>query len=180
VQEVSGLRPISVTSLAYRTWAWIKMDRMREYIVDMHHPSQYGGVPGRATTDMHLQMQLEMERIMSGVQPLASEPAWRPFGFTEDAWKFFDTLRPKRIAQVLLTEGFPEEDVRLWLAFYKQHKRRFRLSKAVDTRCIEPERGLLQGCSWSLLAGNLLMKRWCEIVEATGALPKTFVDDREV
>ena len=179
IQDVSTLRPISLTCLAYRTWAWCTLNKMKKHVCGMVHSNQYGGVPGRNCADMYLRIQLELERVLTEVQPDQVEDPWRGLGYTEDSWKFFDTLQPRRCVQKFVEHGFPVADVKLWLAFYRQHKRRLRVGKAVDDCHIVPKRGLLQGCAWSLLAGNLIMAEWCKEIEETGAVPMGYVDDRE-
>ena len=187
IQEVSKLRPISIANLAYRTWAWVTLRKAASHAEQMVHECQFGGIRNRGCPEMYLAMQLEMERVLlAGQDDAGDEQLWeyeerlRPFGYTEDSWKFFDTLQPPRLAQLLVDEGFQVEDVELWLAFYKQHRRKFRLGRALDDAYVQPTRGVLQGCSLSLLASNLLIKQWCLRVERTGARPMAFVDDREV
>ncbi|CAE7249062.1 unnamed protein product [Symbiodinium sp. CCMP2456] len=180
VQDVSKLRPISVACLAYRAWAWSTLQKINTSMPELVHANQFGGVPGRTCADMYLQMQLELERVLVGEVPEPGEPDLRPHGYTEDSWKFFDTLQPPRIGQLLLDAGMCPEDVGLWLAFYAQHERIFRIGRTVDSVALRPERGVLQGCPLSLFASNLLMRRWCLTIEAVGAKPCAFVDDREV
>lgn len=180
IQEVAKLRPISISCLAYRAWAWVTLQKLVPHMDDILHPQQFGGIPKRCCSDMYLQMQLELERILVGHVPDVGEPPLRPHGFTEDSWKFFDTLQPQRIAQLMLNAGMHRSDVCLWLAFYRDHTRLFRIGKAIDSVFIAPQRGVLQGCPLSLFASNLLLKEWSNSIEATGAKPMSYVDDREV
>ena len=94
LQEVSKLRPISVACLAYRAWAWVVLQKAKPFMQELVHDRQYGGVPGRTCAHMYLQMQLELERVLVGAVPEPDEPPLRPHGYTEDSWKFFDTLQP--------------------------------------------------------------------------------------
>ena len=177
-QDVTKLRPISVSSLAYRCWSWTVLRKLRPFMDAIMHPKQYGGIPGRSPHAMYLSMQLEIEMTKAASPEEAAEMGGH--GFTEDSYKFFDTLQVKRAAQLLLQAGVPCDSVALWQSWYEHQVKTFRLGNVIDDVSVEPTRGLIQGCSLSLLAANLLVKQWCQCIEAVGANPSAFVDDREV
>ena len=100
--------------------------------------------------------------------------------YTEDSRKFFDTLQCnlRTLASSYWMLTYAWKTWYIWLAYYAQHERIFRIGRTVDRVALRPKRGIPQGCL-ALFASNLLIRRWCTN-EAVGAKPCAFVDDRDV
>ncbi|CAE6973028.1 Pol, partial [Symbiodinium sp. CCMP2592] len=167
------LRPISIASLIYRSWASLRAKHLKLWQAQWAPAEIFGGVADKRVSDLYLRVATELEHALSGGSPSAV--------LLLDLSKFFDRL-PWSIEYNLLTAfGCPDEVVLPKRDFATRSKRWFRMGAAVS-QAVTCRNGTPQGCPLSILSVNALMSVWSGLLRQH--VPElragAFIDDRSL
>ena len=78
------LRPISIASLIYRSWASLRAKHLRKWQTCWASAEIYGGIANKRVSDSYLRVAVELEHALSGGSPIAV--------LLLDLSKYFDRL----------------------------------------------------------------------------------------
>ena len=149
--RVSSWRPITITSCFYRLFARVVLEKCIGTVLP-HLPSEMlGGLPGRSTDGAIM-------RVFLWVEQIARSRAGTLYGISLDASKCFDRISIWDALAAGAACGIPA-----WLlggvgSFYLAHKRFTSIRQHIDPYPWKISRGLIQGCSVSVLLTCCVLK----------------------
>eukprot|EP01064_Diplonema_japonicum_P020023 TRINITY_DN2902_c0_g1_i4.p1 TRINITY_DN2902_c0_g1~~TRINITY_DN2902_c0_g1_i4.p1 ORF type:complete len:858 (+),score=179.89 TRINITY_DN2902_c0_g1_i4:1265-3838(+) len=163
-------RPITVTSLIYRTWATVRMRKVLRWQEEWIHPTQSGFRKGKSRYNTVMQISLQIEESLLTGKPL--------HGLALDYAKCFDRVPREVTLKLLETMGMSERVLRPLRAVYGGLRRRFKYALGVG-RAFETTNGVLQGCPLSVVLINTLISVWARAIEGEhpGVLTPSYADD---
>ena len=130
----------------------------------------HGAIPGRQMTDIHTQLQLEVDKAHMANTPL--------LGVKLDKSKCFDRLIPGLVVGLCLAFGIPAFLGNFIARMYEGLHRHMSYKGWYAPEATTAPNGMAQGCSLSLLAINLYMKVWILLIERLPSITAhAFVDD---
>ena len=165
-----GLRPLGITSVAWRLGARAVVQQIRSWIVSWSNHRSLGGLPHRAVHDFHLRFAALFDEDGCFTTQVVSQ----------DLEKFFDTLDVGQASAVLSRIGAPEQWVSLLRAFYRDCRRIFAVKGVYNQAWSHAKRGLIQGCPFSAVVAAAAMHLWASFVcdARCGVDGAAFLDDR--
>ena len=149
------LRPISIASLIYRSWASLRAKHLRKWQTCWASTEIYGGIANKRVSDLYLRVAVELEHALSGGSPIAV--------LLLDLSKYFDRLLWSVEYNLLSAFGCPDQVVLPKRDFATRSKRWFRIGTAVSQPATVSI-GTPQGCPLSILSVNALMSFWANLL----------------
>ena len=167
--QLSGWRPIAVTSVLYRLYGKIRLPEVMRAIQPTLHEGVIGGLPSDASG--------QVLRIATYAEAFARGAGDRLLGVSLDASKCFDRIDWMQVAKLACEQGVSHGVVRAILSYYLVHKRYASLGGRMDGQAWQLSRGLLQGCSLSVAFTLSLVSHWHHSLGAN-IRSISFIDDR--
>ena len=160
------LRPITVTSLLYASWASTRFRDLREWIARWVDESVIGGREGKQVQEAVWPLILELESAAESDIPVSAAAF--------DASKFFDHMEWDTTFGILRELNPMANHVFRLQRFFKQGQSRGPLWRASN--------GLIQGCSLTLVAAMAIATVWANFVRASTpeATLAEVIDDRRM
>ena len=164
------LRPITVMSLIYRTWAAIRVRELMNWQDQWIHKAAMGFRHLMGCDDVFWVTAAKVEAALLSGEPLC--------GASLDFAKAFDRVPREIVFHIAEATGMPPGTLGALKGMYRQSVRRFRMPGDFVTEEFGGTNGVLQGCPISVILMNMLMHIWCSVVEhETEASPSCFADD---
>ena len=133
-------------------------------------PSLHGGIKGRFMTDVPFRLRLELDHAAISDTPM--------IGLKLDKAKCFDRLLPDITAALFTALGVSTYVTRFFVKMYKTLTRHLAYKNWVSPTATTAANGVAQGCSLSLLAINVHMHVWAEMLSRLPELCiHAFIDD---
>ena len=171
--QVSHYRPITVLSMAFRTWSSMRARQALQILKDRVPGTCYGSIPGRSAAQMWMGVQCEMES--------AAENGTECSGVVLDIQKCFNHIPRLPTLAVLIRLGLPAGTIRAWTKALHQLTRRFSIRKSIGP-ALPSSSGFAEGCSLSVVAMigiNYLVDKWTRL-KVSQAQVWSFVDNLEI
>ena len=163
-------RLISLQSVFTLLYTGLRFLQLQTWQQDIMPPQLKGGIKGRLMSEVHMTMQLEIDRAHTFHGSFAA--------LKLDKAKCFDRLMPKLCAAIMLALGLPKNFVCGFLALYTRMTRFLSFKQWTREQPISTPNGVVQGCSLSLLCINLHMAIWAWIIcNIDGVDFRAFIDD---
>ena len=153
-----GTRPISNISPWSTMYTGIRYRHLSEWRESLQPQSMHGARKGHETTDVALELALDIEYARTNGMHLA--------GIALDRQKFFDLLSHDILWPLLRSLGLPEQILLAERTFYAKLRSYYKLR---DCYSAESRRsnGFIQGCSFSIQASLALLSIWTKVLEST-------------
>ena len=168
--RVSSWRPITVTSCFYRLFARLCLNQSLHAVLPYLPEEMLGGLPGKTTPAALLKVYLWVERIIRTGEG-------RLFGISLDASKCFDRISVLDALRAGAACKFPSHLLAAIGSFYQVHERFTCIRQMLDTKSWSISRGIIQGCSVSVILTCCVLKTWHDL-SLPGVLSLSFIDDR--
>ena len=169
-EQPSSWRPITITSSFYRMFARVCLWKCIQAVLPFLPSEILGGIPQRSAQRAVIKVYLWIERLIcSGEGSL--------YGVSLDASKCFDRISLSDAIRAGTTCGVPMQVLAPVVAFYLGHQRHTSVRHFLDKKKWAISRGLIQGCSISVLLCCCVMRSWHEAV-GPEICAYSFVDDR--
>ena len=163
-------RLISLQSVFTLLYTGLRFLQLQQWQQDVMPPQLKGGVKGRQMSEVHMTMQLEIDKAHSFQGSFA--------GLKLDKAKCFDRLMPRLCAAIFLALGLPQGFVCGFLGLYSRMTRFLSFKQWTRSQPISTPNGVVQGCSLSLLCINVHMAIWVWIIgNIDGVDFRAFIDD---
>ena len=163
-------RLISLQSVFTLLYTGLRFLQLQQWQQDVMPPQLKGGVKGRQMSEVHMTMQLEIDRADSFQGSFAA--------LKLDKAKCFDRLMPKLCAAIMLALGLPQGFVCGFLALHTRMTRFLSFKQWTRAQPISTPNGVVQGCSLSLLCINVHMAIWVWIISNIEGIDfRAFIDD---
>lgn len=163
-------RLISLQSVFTLLYTGLRFMQLQQWQQEVMPPQLKGGVKGRQMSEVHMTMQMEIDKAHSFQGSFA--------GLKLDKAKCFDRLMPKLCAAIFLALGLPKGFVCGFLALYTRMTRFLSFKQWTRAQPISMPNGVVQGCSLSLLCINVHMAIWAWIIGNIDGIDfRAFIDD---
>ena len=163
-------RLISLQSVFTLLYTGLRFGQLQEWQQDIMPPQLKGGIKGRLMSEVHMTMQLEIDRAHAFQGSFAA--------LKLDKAKCFDRLMPRLCAAIMLALGLPKNFVCGFLALYTRMTRFLSFKQWTRKQAISTPNGVVQGCSLSLLCINIHVAIWAWIIcNIDGVDFRAFIDD---
>ena len=154
----TNLRPITVTSAVYRTWACRRLVDTVKWQERWALPTQHGFRPGHRTDDVLLDLTtLIEETLLNDDKQL--------FVLALDFAKCFDRVPRGLVLKLAEAMGLHPRILKPLRRMYRKLRRRFKLTLGVGEE-FEVTNGILQGCPLSVVLINALLSILLRAIEA--------------
>ena len=168
--QPSSWRPITIASSFYRMFAKVSLWKCIQSVLP-HLPSEIlGGIPNRSSQRAVIRVYLWIERLICSGQGTL-------YGVSLDASKCFDRISLTDAIRAGSVCGVPQQILAPIASFYLCHRRHTSVRHFLDRKPWQISRGLIQGCSISVLLCCCVMRSWHESV-GPEICAYSFVDDR--
>ena len=169
-ERPSSWRPITITSTFYRLFAKACLWRCIQIVLPYLPSELLGGIPNRSSQRAVIRVYLWIEKIIcTGAGSL--------YGVSLDASKCFDRVSLSDAIRAGLSCGVMPQVLAPIASFYLGHERHTSVRHYLDRNSWNISRGLIQGCSISVLLCCCVMRSWHEAV-GPEICAYSFVDDR--
>ena len=163
-------RLISLQSVFMLLYTGLRFSQLQQWQQDVMPSQLKGGVKGRQMSEVHMTMQMEIDKAHSFQGSFA--------GLKLDKAKCFDRLMPRLRAAIFLALGLPQGFVCGFLGLYPRVTRFLSFKQWTRGRPISTPNGVVQGCSLSLLCINVHMAIWAWIIGNIDGIDfRAFIDD---
>eukprot|EP00973_Karenia_brevis_P020126 2761904-Karenia_brevis.AAC.1 len=164
------LRPISLMSIIYRTWAVRRLEDIRPWQEKWAADGQHGFRPGHSTQDVYWSLALKIETAILNGAPL--------FGIGFDYRKCFDCIPHDILLKLVGRMGLSPRILTPVSAMYGSLRRFFRVGGGIGMKFMCTN-GILQGCPVSVVLLNALVAVWANALpaEVRGAQTTAYADD---
>ena len=170
LEQASAWRPITVTSTYYRLFAKAALLRCIARVIPHLPEEMLGGLPGRSSSAAVLSVYLWIEQLIRTGQGSL-------YGISLDASKCFDRISISDAIRAGLSCDIPSGLLSGVASFYLGHQRYTSVRHFLDITPWTMSRGLIQGCSISVLLTCCVLKTWHEMMTPS-VRSFSFVDDR--
>ena len=163
-------RLISILPIFMITYTSLRFKHLQQWQIQTLPRNLYGGIHTRKMSQLQMQFRLALDDAGRSNQSL--------IGVKLDKSKCFDRLLPDISCAIMLGLGIPKTAIRVFASLYG-NLRRFLTYQSwtshVSTTCAN---GVIQGCSFSLLAVNAHMTVWSAYMQALpGICAAAYIDD---
>ena len=156
---VLSIRPISILSVLYRSYASVRAGHVQQWAQEVLHPAQVAYVRGRQVQPVLAHLNAEVDKAEFDNDDM--------FILSLDTSKAFPSVGHSQVFLLLQSYGFPLELIRMMQQLYRRGAGRLRYGgQVVHHQEMKPCRGIHQGCPLSVLAFNILLKPMCDRVTA--------------
>ena len=160
-------RLISLQSVFTLLYTGLRFLQLQQWQQEVMPPQLKGGVKGRQMAEVHMTMQLEIDRAHGNFAALKLDKA-----------QCFDRLMPKLCAAIMLALGLPQGFVCGFLALCARMTRFLSFKQWTRAQAISTPNGVAQGCSLSLLCINVHMAIWVWIISNIDGIDfRAIIDD---
>ena len=129
-----------------------------------------GGIRGRTMSSVHTTLRLDLDTAKSHGNTLV--------GLKLDKSKCFDRIIPSIAGALMMAFGAPRGVVHFFIQMYTNLKRHLALRGWISPLATTASNGVAQGCSFSLIAVNLIMAVWAIFMNLIPQVTaKAFIDD---
>ena len=169
--SVLSIRPISILSVLYRSYAAVRAAHVQPWAREVLHPAQLAYIRGRQVQPVLTQLNAEMDQAAFANEDL--------FILSLDTSKAFPSMGHSQVFSLLDSHGFPTELIQMMQQLHLQGAGRLRYGgQVVHHQQMRPCGGIHQGCPLSVLAFNILLKPMCQrVTEECDAQLIVFADD---
>ena len=167
----ASLRPLSILSVVYRTWASCRLSELMRWQSTWVHDKQFGFCSNRSATEAWYELALNIEASLLQDLPLT--------GCFLDFEKAFDLVPLHEVVLPLAQRlGLPSGFCLCLKNFYGGLVRFFKFGKGFGS-ALQADRGVVQGCPLSVVLLNLLVMVLFRAVDATcpSVTPRGYADD---
>ena len=169
-EEPLDKRIISLLPVFTLAYTGLRFKQLQEWQSRVMPCNLFGGIKGRRLGDVHSMIRLELDEAFTSKLPIV--------GIKLDKAKCFDRLVPSLSAALMLALGVPKTIVTFFMAMYSSMTRHMSYKDWISHRATTSPNGLVQGCSFSLLAINSHMAMWSLTMQAVQDVSScAFVDD---
>ena len=163
-------RLISLQSVFTLLYTGLRFLQLQQWQQEVMPPQLTGGIKGRLMSEVHMTIQMEIDRAHCHNGSFAA--------LKLDKAKCFDRLMPKLCAAIMLTLGLPKSFVCGFLSLYTRMTRFLSFKQWTRAQAISTPNGVAQGCSLSLLCINIHMAIWAWLVSCIDGVDfRAFIDD---
>ena len=155
----TAIRPISVLSAIYRSWASLRTTHLQRWAQSTYHPWQLAFVKGRSPRKQLSTLSIMLDRSLRNGDSC--------FVASLDASKAFPSINRKQAASLLAHTGYPEALIRTVESHYEQGDTHMRHSGSIiDDKAFRVKSGVHQGCPLSVLCFNIILAPLCHMMES--------------
>ena len=169
-EKVSSWRPITITSVFYRLYAKACLFRCIQSALQYLPSEMLGGIPNRHS-------QVAVVRVYFWIERLVCTGQGSLYGVSLDAAKCFDRIALSDALKAGMSCAIPLELLAPVISFYLGHERHTSVRHFLDRRGWEVSRGLIQGCSISVLLTCCVLRSWHEAM-GPNVSAFSYIDDR--
>ena len=163
-------RIISLLPVFTLAYSGLRFKQLQQWQAQVLPTNLFGGIKGRRLADVHSMIRLELDEAFTSKNPIV--------GIKLDKAKCFDRLVPSVSAALLLALGIPKTIVTFFLGMYTSMTRHLSYKNWVSHLPTTSPNGLVQGCSFSLLAINAHMAIWSLTMQSVSHVSScAFIDD---
>ena len=163
-------RIISLLPVFTLAYSGLRFKQLQQWQAQVLPTNLFGGIKGRRLGDVHSMIRLELDEAFTSKNPIV--------GIKLDKAKCFDRLVPSVSAALLLALGIPKTIVTFFLGMYTSMTRHLSYKNWVSHLPTTSPNGLVQGCSFSLLAINAHMAIWSLTMQSVSHVSScAFIDD---
>lgn len=163
-------RIISLLPVFTLAYTGLRFKQLQQWQANILPKNLFGGIKGRRLGDVHSMVRLELDEAFTSKHPIV--------GIKLDKAKCFDRLVPSISAALMLALGIPKNIVTFFLGLYSSMSRHMSYKNWISHRSTTSPNGLVQGCSFSLLAINAHMAVWALAMQTVPQVSScAFIDD---
>ena len=154
----TSIRPISVLSTVYRSWASLRACHLQTWAQATYHPWQLAFVKGRTPRKQLALLSVTLDR--------ARKCGDSCYVASLDASKAFPSINRKQAASLLAHTGYPLDLIQAVESHYQQGETHMRYSGSIiDEEAFKVRSGVHQGCPLSVLCFNIILAPLCHMME---------------
>lgn len=163
-------RLISLLPIFMITYTSLRFKQLQHWQITTLPKNLFGGIQSRKMSQLQMHLRLTLDDTRQNNHTL--------IGVKLDKSKCFDRLLPDVSSAILLGLGVPQTTLRVFASLYGNLKRFLSYqswTSHISTTCAN---GVIQGCSFSLLAVNAHMTVWSAYLAALpGICAAAYIDD---
>ena len=169
-QDANGFRPISIFTIAYRTWSSIRAKQLLRWLSSCVPATALGFLPQKETKMFWWCIEALVESAVQAGDPLT--------GFCTDIVKAFNCLPRDPILEVARCMGAPARVLDPWRGFLQNATRRFVIRGCVSA-AVASTNGFAEGCPLSPVAMVITDCIWHTYLQVfqPRVLPFSYVDN---
>ena len=163
-------RLISILPALVLSYTSIRYQQLQQWQSKVMPAQLHGGISGRRMSDISNSLQLQVDIARQSNIPIV--------GLKLDKAKCFDRLIPSVTSALFAALGIPSSVINFFIQLYHNLKRFMTYKTWIAEKFTTSANGLVQGCSFSLLAVNAHMCLWAIFMSRLPCLQsKVFIDD---
>ena len=163
-------RIISVLPIFMISYTSVRFKQMQNWQTKVMPPTLFGGIRNRKMSQLQTQFKIALDQASVDDVPLC--------GLKLDKSKCFDRLIPSTSCALMLAIGVPTVVVTMFANMYRGMRKYLSYKSWTSSSFTTSANGVLQGCSFSLLAINAHMMVWSILVsELPDIYASAYIDD---
>ena len=163
-------RIISILPIFMLSYTSLRFAQLQSWQTQVMPKTLFGGIKTRKMSQLQTQFKLALDKSVADGSPLG--------GLKLDKSKCFDRLIPSTSCAIMLAIGVPKEIVTVFANIYAGMRKYLSYKSWTSASFTTSANGLVQGCSFSLLAINAHMMVWSLLMsELPGIYASAYIDD---